>query len=135
MPSQFQKQPMKPDYRALCEELLKHLEWYIEEDETNENEENAYWLKGKQDAMEVVSKAKKVIEEKPEVGTGIDRFNAVMNSIPSSHRYRWCNAEACFCMGCVNLQVLKAGFTQTDHQEWVRRTPPTNTIDNYWGVM
>jgi hypothetical protein len=66
MPSQFQKQPMKPDYRALCEELLKHLEWYIEEDDTSEGEENEYWLKGKRDAIEVVSKTKKVFLENPQ---------------------------------------------------------------------
>ena len=57
---------MKPDYRALCEELLKHLEWYIEEDDTNDGEENEYWLKGKRDAMEVVSKTKKVFLENPQ---------------------------------------------------------------------
>jgi hypothetical protein len=50
---------MKPDYRALCEDLLKHLEWYIEEDDTNEDEENEYWLKNKRAAMEAVSKTKK----------------------------------------------------------------------------
>jgi hypothetical protein len=60
------KLQMKPDYRALCEELLKHLEWYIEEDETNEGEENECWLKGKRDAMEVVSKTKKVFLENPQ---------------------------------------------------------------------
>ena len=54
---------MKPDYRSMCEELLKHLEWYIEEDDVNEGEENEYWLKGKRDAMEVVSKTKKFLRE------------------------------------------------------------------------
>jgi hypothetical protein len=57
---------MTTDYRTLCEELLKHLEWYIEEDDTNEGEENEYWLKGKRDAMEVVSKTKKVFLENPQ---------------------------------------------------------------------
>ena len=54
------------DYRALCEELLKYLEWYIEEDDVNEGEENAYWLKGKRDAMDVVSKTKEVFLENPQ---------------------------------------------------------------------
>ncbi len=54
---------MKPDYRDLCGELLKHLEWYIEEDDTNEDEENDYLLKDKRAAMEAVSKTKKVFLE------------------------------------------------------------------------
>jgi hypothetical protein len=52
---------MKPDYRALCEELLKHLEWYIEENEFSEGPADANWLKGKRDAIEVVSKTKEVL--------------------------------------------------------------------------
>jgi hypothetical protein len=57
---------MKTDYRALCEELLKHLEWYIEENEFSEGPCDANWLKGKRDAMEVVSKTKKVLYENPQ---------------------------------------------------------------------
>lgn len=131
---------MKTDYRALCEELLKHLEWYIENDDTNEGEtweeKNAYWLKGKRDAMEVVSRTKESLrKEVEESETRKEMFNTVMNSIPSYERYRWCTAGACACMGCANYYVLKAGFTQKDHQEWVRRNPPTNPTDAYWAIM
>ena len=127
---------MTTDYRALCEELLKHLEWYIEENEFSEGPADANWLKGKRDAMDIVSRTKESLgKEVEESETRRGLFNTVMNSIHPSERYRWCTAGACGCMGCANYYVLKAGFTQEDHQEWVRNNPPTNPADNYWAII
>ena len=60
------KQQMKPDYRALCEDLLKHFEWYIEEAGVGEGPCDNNWLNGKRAALEAISKTKKVFLENPQ---------------------------------------------------------------------
>ena len=57
---------MKPDYRALCEDLLKHFEWYIEEAGDGEGPCDNNWLNGKRAAMDAISKTKKVFLENPQ---------------------------------------------------------------------
>lgn len=79
------------NWKQLCQEMLTFLEWYIEEDDTYEgdttsdggvnwNEQNAYWLEGRNRAIEFVEYVKPLLAEQvcesctPE--TGIDQYTA-----------------------------------------------------------
>ena len=54
----------KPDYRAMCAELIERLEWFIAEDETNENDPgNQYWLTGKQAGIDSVDRARALLDQ------------------------------------------------------------------------
>jgi len=53
-----------PDYRALCAELTERLEWFIAEDDTNENDPgNQYWLIGKQAGIDSVDRARAALAQ------------------------------------------------------------------------
>lgn len=41
----------------LNEHLIAALKWYVEEDDTNLTESNAYWLRGKQRALRALAAA------------------------------------------------------------------------------
>lgn len=52
--------------------------------------------------------------------------NRIMENIYSEFRYRWCEADACACMGCVNrseINVQKkmqvSPITKEEWQRWV----------------
>jgi hypothetical protein len=54
----------KPDYRAMCAELTERLEWFIAEDETNQNDPgNQYWLTGKQAGIDSVIRARTLLAQ------------------------------------------------------------------------
>ena len=51
-------------YRAMCAELIERLEWFIAEDETNENDPgNQYWLTGKQAGIDSVARARALLAQ------------------------------------------------------------------------
>ena len=53
-----------PDYRAMCAELIERLEWFIAEDETNENDPgNQYWLTGKQAGIDSAARARALLAQ------------------------------------------------------------------------
>jgi hypothetical protein len=55
---------MTNDYRAMCAELTERLEWFIAEDETNENDPgNQYWLTGKQAGIDSVDRARALLAQ------------------------------------------------------------------------
>jgi hypothetical protein len=49
----------------------------------------------------------------------------VMNRMQPDWKYRWCESNACGCMGCANrsggLNVL--GYSKEDWEEWVSKNP------------
>ena len=54
----------KPDYHAMCAELIERLEWFIAEDETNENDPgNQYWLTGRQAGIDSVVRARALLAQ------------------------------------------------------------------------
>ena len=55
---------MTNPYRAMCAELIERLEWFIAEDETNENDPgNQYWLTGKQAGIDSVARARALLAQ------------------------------------------------------------------------
>jgi hypothetical protein len=63
-------------------------------------------------------------------------LNFLMQHIPPGHRYRWCTAGACACMGCVNGKLLSKGFTQKDHQMWVSKHPRgAENVNATWWIQ
>lgn len=55
---------MADTFRAMCAELTERLEWFIAEDETNENDPgNQYWLTGKQAGIDSVTRARVLLAE------------------------------------------------------------------------
>ena len=46
-------------------------------------------------------------------------------------RYRWCHSDQCFCMGCVNGEVARAGYTEEDWSDWVRANPRPESSYRY----
>ena len=48
-------------------------------------------------------------------------FEEVMGA--ASHKYRWCEAGLCACLGCVNNWVRHHGYTKKDWEEWVAKNP------------
>jgi hypothetical protein len=75
---------MTTDYRAMCAELIERLEWFIAEDETNENDPgNQYWLTGKQAGIDSVARARALLASSP------DQDDATLKSIREhTPRYR-----------------------------------------------
>ena len=75
---------MTTDYRAMCADLIERLEWFIAEDETNENDPgNQYWLTGKQAGIDSVDRARALLASSP------DQDDATLKSIrESTPRYR-----------------------------------------------
>ena len=60
---------MSNPYRAMCAELTERLEWFIAEDETNENDPgNQYWLTGKQAGIDSVTRARALLAQPVAVG-------------------------------------------------------------------
>ena len=56
---------MTDQFRAMCAELTERLEWFIAEDETNENDPgNQYWLTGKQAGIDSVTRAR-ALQDQP----------------------------------------------------------------------
>lgn len=53
---------MSAELRALCVQLVKRLQWYIDEDDVKRGgvweKENAYWIHGQEEATEAVARAK-----------------------------------------------------------------------------
>jgi hypothetical protein len=47
----------------LIKQLTKCLSWYVENDDTNDWEENEYWLKGKKEAEDIIKKANTFIDD------------------------------------------------------------------------
>lgn len=43
----------------------------------------------------------------------------------AEHKYRWCDAGLCACLGCVNNFVTTHGFTKKDYDEWLIKNPNT----------
>ncbi|MDU8350661.1 hypothetical protein RYA05_02015 [Pseudomonas syringae pv. actinidiae] len=63
-----------------------------------------------------------------------DELNAVMQDMPESWRYRWCNSGACGCMGCGNRSgsLSGLGFTEEEWASWVEKNPdPSPPSDNH----
>lgn len=59
----------------------------------------------------------------------------VMNNISSySKKYTWCGGGICACLGCCNLEVLTAGYSQEDWKAWVSENPQ-DAIHNENGVI
>ena len=55
---------MTDQFRAMCAELTERLEWFIAEDETNENDPgNQYWLTGKQAGIDSVTRARALLNQ------------------------------------------------------------------------
>lgn len=55
---------MTDQFRAMCAELTERLEWFIAEDETNENDPgNQYWLTGKQAGIDSVTRARALLAQ------------------------------------------------------------------------
>jgi hypothetical protein len=62
---------MTTDYRALCAELAERLQWFIDEDDTNEGDpDNAYWIKGKHRALDALTRARAALAQ-PEAESSI----------------------------------------------------------------
>lgn len=56
-------------------------------------------------------------------------LNEVMEGLRSvTARYYWCNARACCCLGCCNTEVLNAGYTKENWEEWVRENPQPEVV-------
>lgn len=54
------------------------------------------------------------------------KIDAVMAAMPVEHRYRWCDSEACACLGCCNRGpegLIASGFTKGDWKWWITRHP------------
>jgi len=60
---------MTTDLHALCADLIERLEWYVREDDTYEgdntengginwDEENAYWINGRDEAIALITRAR-----------------------------------------------------------------------------
>lgn len=49
-------------------------------------------------------------------------IDELMEKIPLDWRYRWCEAESCYCMGCVNKSG-RLPYDKNDWQEWKSRNP------------
>lgn len=56
----------------------------------------------------------------------------VMLTIPYPHRYRWCTACICGCMGCANKHVINNGFTKRQWEEWVEHHPYSEDDNKKW---
>ena len=73
----------KPDYRAMCAELTERLEWFIAEDETNENDPgNQYWLTGKQAGIDSVTRAR-ALQDQPEPPSLKERALTLLKAMQS----------------------------------------------------
>ena len=46
--------------------------------------------------------------------------------VDAPFKYRWCDADLCACMGCVNNFIATNGFTREQWEEWVSRNPDPN---------
>jgi len=51
-----------------------------------------------------------------------EEVDKLMLTVYPEWRYRWCEAEICGCMGCVNRSGGKP-VTKEEWQDWVRRNP------------
>ena len=53
------------------------------------------------------------------------QVDAFMEKLSPRWRYRWCNADLCGCLGCVNVSghIGRSGFTKEDWQDWGDRNP------------
>jgi hypothetical protein len=54
------------------------------------------------------------------------QLHELMLKVPKKYRHRWCKNGACGCLGCVQMPawgILKAGFTEQQHAEWMREHP------------
>lgn len=54
-----------------------------------------------------------------------DQVSIEMEKVSPYWRCRWCEAEICACMGCVNRSG-GANITKQDWIEWVNNNPKTN---------
>jgi hypothetical protein len=67
------------DFRALCADLAARLEWFIDEDDTNEGDpSNAYWIKGKRRAVTVLTRARAALAQPEPVGATDEEIDALL---------------------------------------------------------
>ena len=51
------------------------------------------------------------------------RIDELMDEMPEEWRLRWCNSQACACMGGANCSggLMKMGFTKAEWIDWLKR--------------
>lgn len=52
-------------------------------------------------------------------------IDELMNDLSEDWRYRYCEAGRCACMGCVNNELARNGFSKEDWETWVAANPDT----------
>lgn len=48
--------------KEIIKELVERLQWYVDEDEVNDQEGNEYWLEGRDKAIELLARAKELLK-------------------------------------------------------------------------
>lgn len=57
-----------------------------------------------------------------------ETVDRLMSKVPEYSRYRWCEAKACGCLGCVQVNDKDRRLTKEEWQDWVARNPKPSLI-------
>jgi len=65
-----------------------------------------------------------------------DTIDSLMGRMPPPWRYRWCESNACACLGCANRSggLTRDGFSKADWSKWTARNPNKKS-DCEWGKL